>query len=69
MKDPTYVQSEIQARPAWALAFRLSEWDNDNAPIGWSAYLPEAQTLLSHFGRAPVPDDAIQRALSVRRTR
>jgi hypothetical protein len=34
--DPTYVRSEINAKPEWREAFRLSELYNENAPIGWS---------------------------------
>jgi hypothetical protein len=47
--DPTYVTAEIQANPVWAFAFRLSEIDNDNAPLGWSRYLPLARWLLATF--------------------
>ena len=49
MSDRTYVKTEIDAVPAWRLAFRLSECDNDNAPIGWSRYIPMAEWLLKNF--------------------
>lgn len=44
--DPTYSQAEIEANPEWQLAFILSEIQNDNAPIGWSKYIPVARCLL-----------------------
>lgn len=43
MKDPTYIKSEIDKNPVWKKAFELSEVKNDNAPIGWSFYIPEAE--------------------------
>jgi hypothetical protein len=46
--DPTYIRAAIEARADWALAFRLSELDNDSAPIGWAAYIPAAAWLISH---------------------
>lgn len=49
MSDPTYVKSEIEANPAWELAFTLSEIENDNAPIGWSHYIPTAECLLAAY--------------------
>jgi hypothetical protein len=49
MPDPTYVQAEIDRNPVWALAFRLSEVDNDRAPLGWFQYLGLASWLLSTF--------------------
>lgn len=61
MTDPTYVRAEIDANPEWALAFRMSEVDNDNAPIGWSDYTVLAHWLITTFtmqeineGAAPV---------------
>jgi len=47
--DPTYVKAEIEANPVWALAWRLSEVDNDNAPIGWWRYITIARWLLETF--------------------
>jgi hypothetical protein len=47
--DPTYIAAEIAANPVWQLAFRLSEVDNDNAPIGWSRYIALARWLLDTF--------------------
>lgn len=55
MTDPTYVQAEIAANPIWALAFRLSEVDNDNAPIGWFRYVPMARWLLDNYTMTPAP--------------
>lgn len=49
MPDPTYVKSEIEANPVWELAFTLSEIQNDNAPIGWSKYIPTATCLLGNY--------------------
>jgi hypothetical protein len=49
MTDPTYVKAEIEANPEWYLAWRLSEVDNDNAPIGWFRYISLAKWLLSTF--------------------
>ncbi len=46
MRDPTYNKEEIDANPAWGIAWILSEWYNDNAPIGWSAYLRPAESIL-----------------------
>ena len=53
MSDPTYVKAQIEANPKWALAFRLSEVDNDNAPIGWARYIPLAGWLLDTFNLIP----------------
>ena len=47
--DPTYVMAQIDANPVWRLAWRLSEADNDNAPIGWSRYIALASWLLRTF--------------------
>ena len=47
--DPTYVRENIEANPEWKLAYVLSEIKNDNAPIGWSQYIPTARCLLAHF--------------------
>jgi hypothetical protein len=47
--DPTYVKAEIDANPEWKLAWRLSEVDNDNAPIGWGRYRILARWLLQTF--------------------
>jgi hypothetical protein len=47
--DPTYVLADIASNPVWALAFRLSEVDNDHAPIGWSRYILLARWLLATF--------------------
>ena len=49
MSDQTYVKAEIDANPTTALAWRLSEIDNDNAPIGWSKYVPMAVWLRQNF--------------------
>ena len=47
--DPTCIRKEITANPRWALAFRLSEVHNDNAPIGWGGYISLATWLLTNF--------------------
>ncbi len=66
MHDPTYVPEAIQANPIWRLAFRLSEFDNDGAPIGWSRYIPMAEWLLVNFdmterdGKTPAASPARQ---------
>jgi len=44
--DPTYDPAEIQANPVWERAFRLSELENDYAPLGWSQYLERAEQQL-----------------------
>lgn len=49
MSDPTYVKEEIDANPEWKLAFRLSEVDNDNAPIGWWRYILLARWLRENY--------------------
>ena len=33
---------EINKNPILKRAFQLSELENDNAPIGWSKYIPQA---------------------------
>lgn len=45
--DPTYVQQEIDAKPEWKIAFILSELYNDNAPIGWSKFIPAAKKAIA----------------------
>lgn len=49
MQDRTYNRNEIDANPVWELAFTISEIHNDNAPIGWSRYIPLAESLLHHY--------------------
>jgi hypothetical protein len=49
MNDPIYRSDLINADPIWKLAFELSEVDNDDAPLGWSAYVPMARHLLSRY--------------------
>lgn len=49
MTDPTYDRNVIEANPEWKLAFRLSEFDNDHAPIGWFRYCSMARWLLQNF--------------------
>lgn len=53
--DPTYIKGEIDANPAWKLAFELSEVDNDHAPIGWFRYIHIAAWLLNEFELVPKP--------------
>lgn len=49
MNDPTYDTTEIEANLVWAVAFSLSEIENDNAPLGWSKYIGTAESLLSNW--------------------
>lgn len=49
IQDPTYIKSEIETNPVWALAFWLSEIDNANAPIGWGKYILMARALLTKY--------------------
>lgn len=49
MADPTYNRKEIEADPVWKLAFNLSAQLNENAPIGWSNYIPEAKWIHDNF--------------------
>lgn len=41
--DPTYDAKEINKNPIWKQAFKLSEKENDSAPIGWAEYIPRAK--------------------------
>jgi len=47
--DPTYTKEWIDSNPVWKLAFELSEYDNDNAPIGWGQYINLARLLLIKY--------------------
>ena len=47
MADPTYVQAEIDADPAWKVAWVLSEIFNDRAPIGWGEYIFAAEQIIA----------------------
>jgi len=49
LSDPTYNRETIRENPEWDLAFVLSEIRNDDAPIGWSQYISDAQCLLAHY--------------------
>lgn len=53
LPDPTYEKSKIEANPTWALAFKLSEVDNDGAPIGWWQYRNLAEWLLASYELTP----------------
>jgi hypothetical protein len=44
--DPTYNRDEIDANPVFKKAFELSELKNDNSPLGWGDYIPEAKKIL-----------------------
>lgn len=46
LPDPTYVPDRINADPEWKIAFVLSELVNDDAPIGWSAFIPIAKKAI-----------------------
>lgn len=50
MIDPTYVKAVIDSDPVWKRAFKLSELENDEAPIGWSKYIPRALAELHTAG-------------------
>lgn len=52
-RDPTYDRELIEADPEWKLAFLLSEWDNDGAPIGWGRYRQIARMLQFHYTLRP----------------
>lgn len=52
-RDPTYNIKEIKANPTWHLAWALSEWHNDSAPIGWGRYLQIANFITEHFDITP----------------
>ena len=49
MNDPTYIMEEIKANLVWYIAWILSEHYNDNAPLGWSKYIPAANSIVSTF--------------------
>ena len=49
MSDPTYQIDEIKANPVWHIAWLLSEMRNDNAPLGWSRYIADAECVLRHY--------------------
>lgn len=61
--DPTYVRAEIEDNPIWRRAFQLSELENDNAPIGWGAYIKrayqemqsEASVIVRDYARLNAP--------------
>jgi hypothetical protein len=55
MNDPTYVKQEIDANPTWKLAWRLSELDNDDAPIGWGRYI-----TIAHHVRGQIAADVVE---------
>lgn len=47
MADPTYDRKEIDTNYEWKIAFLLSEIYNDDAPIGWSKYIPAATAAVN----------------------
>lgn len=47
MSDPTYIKKEIEENPVWHLAWTLSEIMNENAPLGWSKYISDAECLIN----------------------
>lgn len=53
MSDPTYSKAEIEANPAWHIAWVLSEIRNDSAPLGWGSYIATAECLLDTFEIKP----------------
>src|SRR5882672_192097 len=54
MEDFTYVKEQIESKREWALAFKLSEVHNDNAPLGWTNYIELATWLFSHYNMADI---------------
>jgi hypothetical protein len=53
MMDPTYNKELIESTLLWHIAFILSEMSNDDAPIGWSKYIPTAKVILENFDVRP----------------
>ena len=49
MGDPTYDRERIDKNPVWRLAFKLSEMDNEIAPVGWSDYIYKAEHILEEY--------------------
>lgn len=47
--DPTYTKDVIDANNIWKLAFKFSEIANDNAPLGWSHYIPIARHVIENW--------------------
>lgn len=45
-RDPTYDKEQIRCNGEWGIAFIISEMVNNNAPIGWSKYIPLAKEML-----------------------
>lgn len=56
MSDPTYNKTEINGREEWSLAFKISEHLNDNAPLGWSRYIPVAVAILRETRQMTTPE-------------
>ena len=50
MNDPTYERDLINSNQVWKLAFIISEFINDNAPIGWGRYILLASHLINKYG-------------------
>ena len=46
LPDPTYNQEDLKFNGVWHIAFIISEMVNDNAPIGWSKYIPLAEEAI-----------------------
>jgi hypothetical protein len=67
MSDPTYITAEIEANPIWRAAFVMSEHLNDNAPIGWSRYIPVAESLARQAPLAREPASLPEEELSILR--
>jgi hypothetical protein len=47
MPDPTYDPEKIANNKVWRVAFLMSEFRNDSAPIGWSKYIPDATAVVA----------------------
>lgn len=49
MNDPTYQIDIIKGNNVWHLAYIISEFENDNAPIGWGKYISLASHLINRL--------------------
>lgn len=39
-------KEQLERNGVWHIAFILSEMVNDNAPIGWDRYIPDAERII-----------------------
>lgn len=47
MSDPTYNRDIIRSNGVWEIAYIISQMLDDNAPIGWSKYIPLAEEVVN----------------------